>query len=175
MTSTVEITKAADVGVAVGTPVGASPLEMLRDMSEITVKQTRKGCLQELMGCEAKNEFKLFNSLAEAKEGDAKMIGYSLEDSSCINRFCCANARAFEQTVWTSVDQQTPVLKIDRPFTCGQGQLILCIPPCKGTPCYPTITYADPATGPIGGAEIPCWCCVPAIMVTDAAGLYVPS
>ena len=38
----------------------AAPMEMLRDAKGIFVKQTKKGCIQELLGCEATNEFLIF-------------------------------------------------------------------------------------------------------------------
>ena len=59
------------------------------DKKEIFVKQTKKGCIQELLGCEAKNEFLIYNNGDEAKNSDVSEIGYSLEESSCCMRFCC--------------------------------------------------------------------------------------
>ena len=60
-------------------------------------RQTKKGCMQELMGCEAENEFKLYESKDSANGVE---IGYSLEKSACFQRTCCKNARGFDQTIW---------------------------------------------------------------------------
>lgn len=78
----------------------AKPLEMLRDHSGIFVKQTRKGCVQELMGCEATNEFKIFPNKDAAKDA-SKQFMYSLEESTCFMRQCFGSNRSFTQTVWS--------------------------------------------------------------------------
>ena len=56
------------------------------------VKQTKKGCLQELLcGCDANNEFKI--ATMEDKQHD---VFYAIEDTSCCIRFFCSTARPFK-------------------------------------------------------------------------------
>lgn len=56
------------------------------------VKQTKKGCLQELLcGCDANNEFKIASM--EDKQHD---VFYAIEDTSCCIRFFCSTARPFK-------------------------------------------------------------------------------
>merc|ERR1719199_428732 len=83
------------------------------------VKQTRKGCIQELCGCEAKNEFKIFPD-GDAAKDDANMTMYSLEESSCLVRLCCQGNRSFTQTMWLgNKDNQGAVaLQMKRPLAC---------------------------------------------------------
>ena len=56
---------------------------------------------QELFGCEAKNEFKIFLSAEDAKQAGLPETMYSLEESSCFQRVCFGNKRGFTQTVWS--------------------------------------------------------------------------
>jgi len=49
------------------------------DTKTMSIRQTRKGWLQECLGCEAQTEFKWFNTTG----GDAVKVAESLEDSSC--------------------------------------------------------------------------------------------
>lgn len=55
------------------------------------VKQTKKGCIQEMLGCEAKTEFKV--ATMEQKEEDHM---YILEDTSFLNRLCLGGIRPWE-------------------------------------------------------------------------------
>ena len=48
--------------------------------SELEIRQTRRGCLQELLGCEARTEFKYFIGGNE--------VAQSLEDASFLCRLC---------------------------------------------------------------------------------------
>jgi len=132
----------------------------------IFVKQTKKGCLQELMGCEANTEFKIFETKESAKN-DAAMIMYTLENTSCPMRFCCGNNRPFQQTInlGTKDNVGGPVLKMDRPLACPMS-------PCQCC-CIQTISFMAGDELPIGSASIPFFCCVPAIKVLDASGAHV--
>ena len=61
------------------------------DASTMSIRQTRRGWLQECLGCEARNEFKIFvgdNQIAEA-----------LEDASCMCRLCCSPIHPFTMEV----------------------------------------------------------------------------
>lgn len=140
----------------------ALKMDIMGDKTELFVKQTRKGCIQELFGCEAKNEFLIFNNKDESKSGSPEIM-YSLEESSCMMRFCCKNNRGFTQTIWegTKDNQGAPVLTMDRPLACPV-QPCCC---CNFAPFMNTITFAD-----IGSAEVPCFFCLPSIKVKDRNG-----
>jgi len=154
----------------------AKPLEMLRDHSGIFVKQTRKGCVQELMGCEATNEFKIFPNKDAAKDA-SKQFMYSLEESTCFMRQCFGSNRSFTQTVWSgSKDAKgSVVLTLDRPLACAM-QPCCCI---NSAPFMQTINFGD-GDSPIGSAEVPCFFALPAIKIKDEAGkeeydIHMPS
>ena len=46
------------------------------------IRQTRKGFCQEILGCEAKTEFKYFNA-------EKAQVAHSIEDTDCLCRMCC--------------------------------------------------------------------------------------
>lgn len=62
----------------------------------MSVRQTSRGCLQELCGCEARTEFRWFQD-AEAHVHSEFAI--SLEDSSCCCRLCCSPCHPFQMVV----------------------------------------------------------------------------
>lgn len=140
----------------------AAPLEMLRDHSELLIKQTRKGCCQECMGCEATNEFLVFPNVQKAKDS-GNQIMYSKESSSFCCRLCCLNQRSFTQTVWSGTKDAkgSEVMAMDRPFTCPLAPLTCC--------CVPTIAFKN-GDAVLGSAQVPCFLCVPALDVLDASG-----
>merc|ERR1719191_2222350 len=125
----------------------------LADMSSICVAQTRRGCIQELMGCEAKNEFKIYPSLDAAKAKGPEMW-YSLEESSCCIRFCCKNNRPFKQTIWegTKEAHSNVFLEMERPFAWPLTNCCCCNFP----PFMQTMKVGD-----VGTLEIPCFLCIP--------------
>ena len=138
-------------------------ISALAKHEQIFVKQTKKGCVQELMGCEANNEFNIFPS----KEQLDSQIMYSLEDTSCPMRFCCNNNRAFDQTIWvgTKDSHNDVVMKMHRPLACA---LQPCC--CSSKPWMQTIDFMKSDDTSIGGVEIPFFCCIPNLKVKDAAG-----
>jgi len=142
-------------------------MEMLLEKPELLIKQTRKGCLQEFLGCEAINEFKIFNNNDEAKSAPENYHMYSLEESSFCCRFCCTNNREFKQTVWLGNKEakQEIVMSMDRPFACPL-QPCCC---CNSAPFMQTIQFTDGGTA-IGSAEFPCFICIPRMDVKDASG-----
>lgn len=56
----------------------------------LLVKQTRKGCVQELFGCTADTEF-----LVSTMDQPQNNIIYATENTPCIIRFCCGAFRPF--------------------------------------------------------------------------------
>lgn len=140
--------------------------------SSIFVKQTKRGCVQELLGCEANNEFKIFPSADAAKQGDGAGIMYSLEDTSLLCRLCCNNNRAFKQTIWqgTKDAKGEEVLYLNRPLACNMAPCTC----CNFKPFMQTLEFSSnatmAATPDVGSIEIPCFICVPVLKVKNAAG-----
>ena len=141
----------------------ALPLVMLRDHTEVLVKQTRRGCLQELCGCEATNEFNIFPSVEKAKDSGSQFM-YSLEESSFCCRLCCKNMRAFEQTVWSGTKDAkgSVIMTMSKPFTCGIAPMCCCM--------TPNMSFSDSEKAPLGTADVPCFCCIPAIKLKGPDG-----
>jgi hypothetical protein len=64
------------------------------DAQAMSIRQTRRGWLQECLGCEARTEFKIFvggNQIADA-----------LEDADCCCRLCCSPIHPFTMVVKVS-------------------------------------------------------------------------
>ena len=68
--------------------------DTVKRLKSMSIRQTKKGWCQELMGCQAKTEFKLF--------GRGEQVGHALEDSSCCCRLFCAPVHAFDMEVQVS-------------------------------------------------------------------------
>ena len=60
--------------------------------STVSIRQTRRGCFQEILGCEAKTEFKWFKT----DDGQNVQFATSLADSECLPRLLCKACHAFE-------------------------------------------------------------------------------
>jgi hypothetical protein len=158
--------------------------KMLRDQlnpyDSMFVKQTKKGCLQELFGCEAKNEFKIFPSAEDAKQAGLPETMYSLEESSCFQRFCFGNKRGFTQTVWSGplaslpTDPKGVPVPSEKVVMTMEKKCSLALSPCCCC-CLPAISFGGPDGSPLGGAEMSAYfylpfCCYPKVMVKDETG-----
>lgn len=151
--------------------VAPEPEAMARDSVKVLtsypsmfVKQTRKGCMQELMGCEATNEFKMFPTKEDAKAKSEESF-YSLEESDCCMRFLCANGRAFTQTIWngTKENRGDVVMKMSKECSLAAQPCCCC--------CMPLITFTDGAGAKIGTSDVPTFFCfLPQIKVRDSSG-----
>jgi hypothetical protein len=138
---------------------------------EVLIKQTKKGCIQELMGCEAKNEFLIYKSLDSQRDGQPEIM-YSLEESGFCVRCCCQNNRPFTQTIWKGTkDAHTEVfldMKKDWAFPLSPGYgPCFCglIPALNKPPFIQSIKMGD-----IGSVEIPCFCCIANLKIKDETG-----
>jgi len=127
------------------TPAGGN-LAMLNETDEFRISQTRKGCIQEMMGCEANSEFKFII-------GDAQRAIIE-EQSTCMMRFCCGNDRPWTTKMVLGTDINGPTfLSFERPFRCHAGGLKCC--------CYQQVEVTDAAGSNLGGLIEKCWYCVP--------------
>lgn len=124
----------------------------LGDTDTIVMNQLRKGCIQEMLGCEAKTEFDVF------KDKDRKdKIATAVEESSCIARLCCTGCHHYTMEV-KELDGNE-IISVDRPFTCPMGGCKCCL--------YQTMTVSSAGTK-LGEIVEDCWYCVPHFTVTDA-------
>jgi hypothetical protein len=128
-------------------------------LTNLMVKQTRKGCMQNFCGCDAQNEFKI--STAETPH-DYKL--YALEESDFLARCCLPFIHPFRMNVSTGgIPGGYAVSQYDRPFACAPG-------PCKCC-CYQSISATDPNTNKyLGNFKETQYCCVPIYEITDTLG-----
>jgi hypothetical protein len=123
------------------------------------VKQTRKGCFQEMLGCEAKTEFKI--ATMEDKQTD---IFYAIEESSCCIRFCCPAIRSFTMDVSEGAGPGGKVLlHYERPLKCLNGNCKCC--------CYQELMANDATSQqPLGTFKEECYYCIPQFKSLNADG-----
>jgi hypothetical protein len=126
--------------------------------SNLFVKQTRRGCLQELIGCDAKSEFLI--STLEAKEN---FFLYALENSSWILRFVCGSNRPWEIIVSEgSAVGGADVARFKRPLRLPMG-------PCKCC-CFQEVLSLGPEDQPNGLVREKCYIFVPQFQVIGPGG-----
>lgn len=123
----------------------------IADMSEVSMRQTRRGCFQELLGCEAKTEFKYY------KNGDEDKFAVSLEESNIFCRLCCAPIRPYEVAA-KETGTEAELFTIERPLACGPG-------PCKCC-CYQVLNISSGGQ-PIGKVEEKFFFCIPNFVISD--------
>lgn len=97
----------------------------MNECSKLEMRQTRKGCLQELLcGCEAQTEFKFFIGKNE--------VFHALEDASICCRWFCAPCHNYKMEV-KELNSNAEIVTVDRPFMCCAG-------PCKCC-CYQEASF----------------------------------
>lgn len=114
-------------------------------INTLSIRQTKKGWFQELMGCEAKTEYKFFNG--EEKDHFATAV----EDSGFCIRLMCAPCHAFKISVVEN-GTNTELVSMDRPFNCPVGACKCC--------CYQAATVTSGGQ-PMGSIKEQCFYCVP--------------
>jgi len=124
----------------------------MNGLSKLEVHQTRKGCLQECLGCEARTEFKYYANGTQVFE--------SLEDADCCCRLCCAPNHPFKMAV-KELNTGAEIVTVDRPFRCFMGNCKCC--------CYQTAEFSSGGSE-LGKIEESCWYCVPSFYVYDHKG-----
>jgi len=135
---------------------GTSALKShMTDLEMLHMRQTRRGWLQEILGCEAKTEFKYF-------VGDNQVF-HSLEDASCICRWCCAPCHDYKVTV-KELNTDAEIVSVDRPFRCCAGSCKCC--------CYQEASFSS-NNNDLGSIKETCWFCVPSMKVYDHQDQYL--
>jgi len=122
----------------------------------MSIRQTRKGWLQECFGCEAADEFKWFN----ITDGQNIHIATSLEESNCFMRICCGGCHDFTMEVKEEGSGEV-IMAMHRPMACNAG-------PCKCC-CYNKMDMSSSGKA-LGTITEECWVCVPRMSILDSNG-----
>jgi hypothetical protein len=125
---------------------------LLPSIHHIVVRQTRRGWMQECLGCEAKTEFKYLI-------GDTE-VAQSLEDADCFCRMCCSPIHPFQMRV-QELSTDAELLTVDRPTRCAASSCKCC--------CYQEISVTSGGQA-LGSVKENCYYCVPAFTVFTASG-----
>ena len=129
---------------------GSAPLKAhMANCSEMEIRQTRRGCFQELLGCEAKTEFKYFIG--------SDQIAQSLDDDDCFCRMCCGPIHPFKTAV-KELNTEAELVTLDRPLACAVGACKCC--------CYQEADITSDGAK-IGHIKEEYYYCVPRFNITD--------
>lgn len=135
-----------------------SSVDQLASFSNLSVQQTKKGCFQELLGCEANTEFKI--ATIDQKKN---YVFYAVENTECLVRFFCANNRPWNISMSAG---ETPggagVASYHRPFALPVANMKCC--------CFQSVEAKDVGGNTVGIAKEECWYCVPSFGLYDATG-----
>ena len=82
-------------------------LSIFENYDTIAVRQTRKGCLQTMCGCDANEQYKI-----TAKDSEDPIMMANEETDFCI-RLVCSGARPFKIKLHIGDNQ---IAEVDRPF-----------------------------------------------------------
>lgn len=146
-----------------GAPVAATAMDrgstFLADRPDIFVKQTMKGCIEELIcGCDANVEFKI--STMQKQDED---VYYVTEDSNWCVRMLFGAVRPMKIKV---SDGAAPGGKLhavyERPLRLPLNNMKFC--------CFQTINIQDAEGEPLGAITEDFWFCVPSFKVTTETG-----
>jgi Scramblase len=119
------------------------------------IRQTRRGWLQDCLGCEAKSEFKYFI--------DNTQMAHSLEQSNCINRICFHACYSWTTEV-KDLNTDAELLRVDRPCQCGIGGCKCC--------CYQSAIVTSGGER-LGRVTETCYYCVPSFNMYDDRDQHV--
>lgn len=98
----------------------------MNGLQKLEMRQTRRGWCQEILGCEARTEFKYL--------ADGTQVFHSLEDATCCCRFFCAPCHEYKMTV-KELNTEAEIVSVDRPCTCPAGGCKCC--------CYQEATFSS--------------------------------
>jgi len=113
------------------------------------IRQTRKGWCQEILGCEAKTEFKYFI------DGEERF--HSLEETDRFCRMCCQPIHPFKTSV-KELNSEEEIMALDRPCAC-------CAFPCKCC-SYQTASFTS-GSDDLGRIEETYYYCIPTFNIFD--------
>lgn len=122
------------------------------NISQMDIRQTCRGWLQECCGCESRSEFKYFV--------DGTQVAQSLEDGNCCCRCWCGPCHPFTMEV-KELNTDAEMLTFDRPCAC-------CVSSCKCC-CRQKATVTSGGQ-PMGSLKEQCWCCIPTFTLLDRKG-----
>jgi len=119
------------------------------DVEDMSIRQTKRGWCQELLGCEARTEFKWFKG--------EEQFASSLEEASCCCRLCCSPIHPFKMEV-KELNTEAEILTIDRPFRCPIGGCKCC--------CYQSAEFLSGGQL-LGSIKETCFFCIPMFKIYD--------
>mmetsp|Transcript_1576 Transcript_1576/g.2367 ORF Transcript_1576/g.2367 Transcript_1576/m.2367 type:complete len:251 (+) Transcript_1576:47-799(+) len=117
--------------------------------SKMEIRQTRRGWCQELLGCEAKTEFKHFIG--------SNQVFHSIEDGDCCCRIFCTPIHPYTMAV-KELNTEAEVVTVERPCRCALGGCKCC--------CYQEASFSSGQQN-LGRIEETCWFCVPSFKIYD--------
>jgi len=142
--------------------------EMFGHHDSMLVKQTAKGCCQEILGCEAKSEYKIsamdwgyLDTTSLLKEGAMSQpdVLYAIEQSSCCIRYCWRDGRPF-------------TLRVSEGSQAGGDNVATFKKPC-GCPLYFSCSVPVDSDGNSCEVFSPCCCFLPKVVGTDPSGTEI--
>ncbi|KAL3937191.1 MAG: hypothetical protein SGBAC_007642 [Bacillariaceae sp.] len=129
---------------------GTSALKShVQNCEQMEIRQTRRGFCQEIMGCDAKTEFKYFIG--------GNQIGTSLEDTDCFCRMFCNAIHPFKMVV-KELNTDAEMVSVDRPLACVASGCKCC--------CYQEAAFTSGGED-IGSIKEECYYCVPRFTIFD--------
>ncbi len=132
--------------------------EPLAALQNLRVRQTLKGCLQTLLGCDANEQFRL-----SALENPAVELFSANEDTDCLVRIFCQSNRPMTINLTQGGDKGPRMLQFERPFACP-----ICCGKCC---CLQEMHVHDAQRKNLGMVqEASCWWCVPRFNVVRPDG-----
>ena len=129
------------------------------DTNAVSVRQTRRGCFQEMLGCEARTEFKWFNITVKKTSSLLPL----LRNPTVVCVPFCGGCHEFTMVV-KEEGSGVEVLSMHRPMSCNAG-------PCKCC-CFQEMTMSSNGRT-LGKVEEKFYCCVPRMLIKIANGVDI--
>jgi len=134
-------------------------IDEIGQFPNLLIKQSRKGCLRNMCGCDATTE-------AHVATKEDKNINrfYILETSSCFFRTFCESIHPFKMDFSIGGDKGGPIIsQFERPMACPVSHCKCC--------CFQEISVLDNhSKAVVGKTTETFWLCGPQFNVTNQAG-----